>query len=119
MKNVSQYDRLTVVELRHELVLVTERLVENYNDLGARVSDYHKEYLQDYATAAESSVSGKNRVAQYANMEAAWKIIQIRATLNGLVLCRDLLVFILLSKQPGAVPFPSIATEDSEGVATI
>jgi hypothetical protein len=52
-------------------------------------------------------------------MEAAWKIIQIRATINGLVLCRDLIVFILLSREPGVLPFPSIATEDSEGVATI
>lgn len=119
MRNVNTYDTLTVDELRHELVSVTEALVANYNDLGARVSDYHKDYLQDYAQAAESSVSGKNRVAQYANMDAAWKIIQIRATLNGLVLCRDLIVFILLSREPGAVPFPSIATEDSEGVATI
>lgn len=119
MRNVSTYDQLTVDELRRELVEVTEALVANYNDLGARVSDYHREFLQDYATAAESSVSGKNRVAQYANADAAWKIIQIRATLNGLVLCRDLIVFILLSREPGAVPFPSIADEDSEGVAAI
>lgn len=119
MRNVSTYDRLTKVELRHELVLVTESLVTNYNDLGARVSDYHRDYLMDYAHAAESSVAAKNRVAQHANLEAASKIIQIRATINGLVLCRDLLVFMLLSREPGVLPFPSIATEDSEGVATI
>lgn len=108
-----------MVELRRELVLVTDGLVDQYNDLGARVSDYHRDYLMDYAQAAESSVSGKNRVAQHANLEAATRIIQIRATINGLTLCRDLLVFIMLSKEPGRVPFPAIAEEDSEGVATI
>lgn len=119
MRNVATYDTLTTPELRSELVEVTSRLVSEYNDLGARVSDYHRDYLMDYAHAAESSVSGKNRVAQHANSEAAVKIIQLRATLNGLTLCRDLLVFIMLSRQPGALPFPSIAEEDSEGVATI
>jgi hypothetical protein len=119
MRNVASYDTLDDQELRHELVLVTERIVAEYNDLGARVSDYHRDYLMDYAQAAESSVAGKNRVAQHANMEAASRIIQIRAMINGLILCRDLLTFILISKEPGTVPFPSIAQEDSEGVAVI
>jgi hypothetical protein len=119
MRNVSEYDKLTMDELRHELVLATDMLVAQYNDLGARVSDYHRDYLMDYAHTPESSVAAKNRVAQHANMEAATKIIQVRATINGLTLCRDLLVFIMLSKEPGKLPFPTIAEEDSEGVATI
>ena len=90
-----------------------------YNDLGARVSDYHRDYLMDYAHAAESSVAGKNRVAQHANLEAGATIVQRRAIINGLTLCRDLLVFLILSREPGVLPFPSIANEDSDGVPTV
>jgi hypothetical protein len=119
MRNVATYDTLTITELRTELVEVTSRLVAEYNDLGARVSDYHRDYLMDYAQAAESSVSGKNRVAQHANLDAGARIVQSRATINGLVLCRDLLVFLVLSREPGILPFPSIANEDSDGVPTV
>lgn len=119
MRNVTTYATLTMDELRAELVEVTSRLVAEYNDLGARVSDYHRDYLMDYAHAAESSVAGKNRVAQHANVEAGAHIIQCRSTINGLVLCRDLLVFMVLSREPGVLPFPSIANEDGDGVPTV
>lgn len=119
MRNVTTYDKLSTPELRTELVEVTSRLVAEYNDLGARVADYHRDYLTDYAQAAESSVAGKNRVAQHANLEAGARIVESRATINGLILCRDLLVFLALSREPGTLPFPSIANEDGDGVPTI
>jgi hypothetical protein len=119
VRNVATYDTLSTPELRTELVEVTSRLVAEYNDLGARVSDYHRDYLMDYAHAAESSVSGKNRVAQHANLDAGAKIVQLRATINGLTLCRDLITFLIISRQPGALPFPSIANEDGDGVPTV
>jgi hypothetical protein len=119
MRNVATYDTLSTPELRSELVEVTSRLIAEYNDLGARVSDYHRDYLMDYAQAAESSVAGKNRVAQHANLDAGAQIVQRRATINGLTLCRDLITFLILSREPGKLPFATIANEDSDGVPTV
>lgn len=119
MRNVSTYDRLTESELRSELVVVTSAVAAAYEDLGTRLSDYHRDYLMDYAQSASQSVSGKNREAQHNNMEAGSIIIQHRAKINSLILCRDLLVFMALSRTPGNLPYPTVATEDNEGLPTV
>lgn len=119
MRNVSTYDKLTNEELRAELVVVTSAVAAAYEDIGTRLSDYHRDYLMDYAQSASSSVAGKNREAQHNNMQAGGEIIHERAKINSLILCRDLLVFLSLSRQPGTVPYPAVAIEDSEGLPTV
>lgn len=119
MRNVSTYDKLTIEELRSELVVVTSAVAAAYEDLGTRLSDYHRDYLMDYAQSASQSVSGKNREAQHNNMQAGSVIITDRAKINSLILCRDLLVFMILSREPGMLPFPTIATEDNEGLPVV
>lgn len=116
MRNVTTYNTLTDEELRDELVAVTSACAGAYEDLGTRLADYHRDYLEDYARSASGSVSGKNREAQHANLEAGSRIIEKRAVVNSLILCRDLLTFLLLSKQPGVLPFPNVASEDGEGL---
>lgn len=119
MRNVSTYDKLTLEELRTELVLVTSALAAAYEDLGAQLSDYHSDYLVAYAHSASSSVSGKNREAQHQYLNAGARIIQERSKINSLVLCRDLLIFMVTSRQPGATPFPQVAMMDDDGLAVV
>lgn len=116
MRNVSTYNTLTEQELRDELVAVTSATAAAYEDLGTRLADYHRDYLADYAHSASQSVSGKNREAQHNNLEAGSHIIEKRAVVNSLILCRDLLTFLLLSRSPGVLPFPNVANEDGEGL---
>lgn len=119
MRNVSSYDRLNVEELREELVVVTSVLAGEYEQLGMQLADYHREYLTDYARSPGSSATAKNREAQYANMEAGTLIMHGRAKINSLTLCRDLLVYLLLSKEPGATPYPGIARMDDDGLSVV
>jgi hypothetical protein len=119
MRHVSEYDKLTIPEARQELVAITASLTTQYELLGRDLAEYHKEYLADYAQSAAGSVSGKNREAQFINREAADLIINLRANINSLVLARDLLVFLLLSHEPGAVPFPAVARLDDEDLPTV
>lgn len=119
MRNVNEYDKLTLEELRTELVVVTSALAAAYEDLGAMISDYHRDYLMSYAHSASSSVAGKNREAQHQHMEVGARIIQERSKINSLVLCRDLLIFMVTSRQPGATPFPAIAREDDDGLTVV
>lgn len=116
MRNVNTYHKLSREEQREELVTVTSAISALYEDLGVLLSDYHRDYLMDYARSAAGSVSGKNREAQHANFEKGSEIIQLRATINGLILCRDLLTFLLLSREPTLLPFPAVAAEDNEGL---
>lgn len=106
-------------ELRAELVTVTSATAAAYEDLGGMLAAYHRDYLMEYAHSASTSVSGKNREAQHNNMEEGSKIIGERAKINSLMLCRDLLIFMVTSKIPGAAPFPGIAPEDGEGLPTV
>lgn len=119
MRNVSTYNKLTIEELRTELVTVTSAVAAAYEDLGSRLSEYHRDYLQSYAQSASSSVSGKNREAQHNNLEDGSTIINERAKINSLMLCRDLLIFMVTSRIPGAAPFPGVAVEDGEGLPTV
>ena len=119
MRNVTTYDSLTKEELRSELVIVTSAVAAAYEDLGQHLSDHHRDFLEDYARSPASSVAGKNREAQYANQEAQIWIIQARAKINSLTLCRDLLIFLLLSKEPGILPFPGVAMQDADGMAMV
>ncbi len=119
MRNVSTYDSLTLEDLRTELVTVTSALAAAYEDLGAMISDYHRDYLMAYAQSASSSVSGKNREAQHQFQDDGAKIIQERSKINSLVLCRDLLIFMVTSRIPGATPFPLVARDDDDGLMVI
>jgi hypothetical protein len=119
MRNVTTYNQLTEEEQREELVAVTSTLAAEYEHLGILLSDHQRDYLRDYATSPGNSVAAKNREAQYNNMELATEIFQMRAKINSLTLCRDLLTFLLISRLPGATPFPSVAAMDEEGLATV
>lgn len=119
MRNVSTYDKLTIEELREELVLVTSALAAAMEDLGSYLSDYHRDYLMAYAQSASSSVSGKNREAQHQYQDDGARIIQERSKINSLVLCRDLLIFMVTSTKPGAMPFPEVARMDDDGLAVV
>lgn len=112
MRPVSSYTTLSPLELESELVTVTSVLTAEYQSLGAALSDYHRDFLNDYAQSVAGNVSGKNREAQYANMEAGSEILLQRAKIDSLILCRDLLVFLFLSQAPNSVPFPNIALDD-------
>ncbi len=119
MRNVTTYNTLTLQEQREELVAITSALAAEYEHLGIALSDHQRDYLRDYAVSPGNSVAAKNREAQYANMELATEIFHMRAKINSLIICRDLLVFLLLSKQPDAIPFPDVAAMDAEGLATV
>jgi len=119
VRNVNSYDKLTLDQLREELVVVTSALAASHEDLGGRLSHYHRDYLVAYAHSASSSVAGKNREAQYQYLEDGAQIIQERAKINSLVLCRDLLIFMVTSRLPGNVPFPTISQEDADGLAVV
>lgn len=119
MRKVSTYDKLTPDELREELVVVTGALAAAMEDLGEYLSNYHRDYLLSYAQSASSSVSGKNREAQYNNMEDGSRVIVERSKVNSLVLCRDLLTFMATSRLPGAMPFPAVAAEDDDGLVIV
>lgn len=119
MRNVSTYDTLTIEELRSELVEVTSVVAAAYEDLGGMLAEYHRDYLVQYAHSASSSVSGKNREAQYNNMEEGSNIINERSKISSLMLCRDLLVFMVTSRIPGSAPFPLVAVEDGEGLPVV
>lgn len=117
MRNVSTYGRLERDELEAELVEVTGALAAEYISIGSDLADQHRDFLQDYVRSAGSSVAAKNREAQYNSMEITQQIIHSRAKINSLTLCRDLLVFLMLSRKPGEVPFPAVAAFDEEGMA--
>ena len=112
MRNVSTYTSSTDAELREELVLVTSALTAEYETLGVYLSDYHRDYLRDYAQSPGNSATAKNREAQYANMEMGAETILIRSRINSLILARDLLVFLLISRKPSPVPFPDTLDDD-------
>jgi hypothetical protein len=104
MRNVSTYSNLTMDELKEELVTVSAVLSAEYESLGMALADYHRDFLNDYASAPESSAAAKNRVAAYANQVAGSEIITVRARINALVLCRDLLVFLAGGQAPPTPP---------------
>jgi len=117
MRNVTSYDTLTPDQLREELVSVTAVLTAEYESLGMNLSDYHRDYLTDYAQSPAGSVTGKNREAAYANMEMGREILFQRARVNSLTLARDLLVFLLISREPG--PVPMSAQMDDDGLPVV
>lgn len=117
MRNVSTYGKLERDELQAELVEVTGALAEEYSSIGSDLADQHRDFLQDYVRSPGSSVAAKNREAQYNSMDITQQIIHSRAKINSLTLCRDLLVFLLISREPGAIPFPNVAAFDEEGMA--
>lgn len=116
MRNVTTYNKLTTEEMRDELVVVTSALAAEYEQLGVMLADQHRDFLEDYARSPGGSVAAKNRDAQYANQEVTKQIIIARAKVNSFTLCRDLLVFLLLSNEPGTVPFPVVADFDDDGL---
>ncbi len=118
MRTVNEYGSLTNDELREELVQITATLALEYKDMGAMLADQHRDFLNDYIRSPGGSVAAKNRDAQYNSMDVTSQIIGKRAVINGLVLCRDLITFLLLSKEPGAIPFPTIASFDEDGLAS-
>lgn len=113
MRSVTSYKDLTLPELIEELGNVTSTLSAAYEDLAVSTAAYHREYLMEYARAAESSVAGKNRVAQHALLDMGSEILEKRGIIDSLTLCRDLLVFNLIGRQPGKVPFKDVASEDN------
>jgi hypothetical protein len=72
------------------------------------MADHQQDYLQAYSTSPGSSVAAKNRDAEYYTTDLSRQIMERRAQINSLVLVRDLIVFILLERQPGPVPFPDL-----------
>jgi hypothetical protein len=119
MRNVESYNKLTEDEQIEELVSITSSIAAEYQHLAIALADHQRDYLRVYATSPGNSVAAKNREAQYANMELATEIFHMRAKINSLVLCRDLLTFLLISRLPGATPFPAVAAMDEEGLATV
>ena len=118
MRNVTEYPNLTDEQLKVELTEITSVLSTQYTDLGTMMANQHRDFLHDYIASPGGSVAAKNREAQYNNMETTVEIINTRSAINSLILCRDLLAFFLTGQVPGSVPFPQIATYDSEGLAS-
>jgi hypothetical protein len=119
LRNVLTYGKLTKDELREELVELTSRLSATYSDLAGQLQDQQRDYLSTYARSPGNSVAAKNREAQYYCEDLTRQIIGTRATINALVLARDLIVFLFLSKAPDIVPFPEIASFDADGMVTV
>jgi hypothetical protein len=119
MRSVSEYGKITNEQLREELVLVMSALASEYDVLGAAMADHQQDYITTYVRSPGNSVAAKSREAQYNCMDQTRSIIESRAKINSLTLCRDLIVFLLLSEQPGHLPFPQLADFDETGMVTI
>jgi hypothetical protein len=63
-------------------------------------SEQHREFLKSYIQSAGGNVSAKNRDAEYQTKDLMVDIIATRALINKLTTDRDLIVFLLLSRQP-------------------
>ena len=116
--NVSQYHTVPRSELVGELCTITSAICAEYTDLATTISDHQQDYLQAYSTSPGSSVAAKNREAQYYTTDLTRQILERRAKINSLMLCRDLITFILLERVPGTVPFPELATFDNDSCTT-
>jgi hypothetical protein len=119
VRNITEYSKLSVDELRDELVQITAALINEYSALGAALGDHQHDYLDYYIQSPGGSVAAKNREAQYNCTEISRDILNHRANINSLTLCRDLLSFLSLPSRLGNVPFPDLATMDPDGLATV
>jgi hypothetical protein len=82
------------------------------------MADHQQDYLQAYSTSPGSSVAAKNREAQYYTTDLTRQILERRAKINSLLLCRDLITFILLERAPGSLPFPELGHLDTDACTT-
>lgn len=118
MQTTTTYGTLSPTELRDELVIVTAALAAEWTELGAICADQHADYLSAYARSPGASVAAKNREAEYNTVDQIRDIMNAQARMNNLTIRRDLLVFLLMAKAPGVVPFQP-AHFDSDWLATV
>jgi hypothetical protein len=116
---IHELGQATRDDLRAELIQVTTALDGKYSELSITMQDHQREYLKAYVQEPATSVAAKNRAAQYWCEDLTRQIIQQRASINSIVLKRDLIVFLLIDDKPNVVPFPELVTLDSEGLGTI
>lgn len=106
MQNVTTYGTLTNEQLRDELVLVSAALASEHRELGSLCADQHADYLSAYARSPGSSVAAKNREAEFNCVDQTRDIMHSQAKMNALTVARDLIIFLLLSRQPSLSPYP-------------
>jgi hypothetical protein len=120
MRNITEYSKLTVAELRDELVQITAALINEYSSLGAALADHQHDYLDYYVQSPGGSVAAKNREAQYNTTDIARDILTHRANINSLTLCRDLLWGLAVPQTPWPkIPFPDLASTDADGLSLV
>lgn len=118
MQPMTTYGTLTPDQLREELILTSAALATEWTELGALCADQHSDYLSAYARSPGSSVAAKNREAEYNCVDQTRDILNSQARMNSLTIRRDLIVFFLMSRQPGKLPFDS-PSFDPEWLATV
>ena len=118
MQPMTTYGKLTNDDLREELILVSAALATEWTELGAVCADQHSDYLSAYARSPGSSVAAKNREAEFNCADQTREIMNSQARMNNLTVRRDLIVFLLMSRAPGALPFQA-AHFDTDWLATI
>jgi hypothetical protein len=118
VRNVAEYGSLGIGELRAELIQITGAIASKYESLGAALADQQQDYITAYVQSPGNSVAAKNREAEWNTQVQIRDIIESRATINSLTLCRDLLVFLLWGTRPDSLPFPQIVGMDEAGMAS-
>jgi hypothetical protein len=109
----SQYGKMSDLQLRDQLVLVSHHLSYLHSELGFQSKEQHKAFLTEYIKSPGGSVAAKNREAEYNTREYTAEVISIRAQINDLTTNRDLIVFLLLARQPTTLTEypPAVVTE--------
>jgi hypothetical protein len=119
MHSTTTYGNLTEEELRFELVELTSVLSSAYGELSILLQDQQRDYLQAYSRSPGSSVAAKNREAQYFTEELTRQVFDKRAYINGIVLKRELSMFLLSGAKVNEVPFPTIGNLDNDSLAVV
>lgn len=119
MNDPREYGKLSVTDLRAELVIISANLGHLHSELGYLSSEQHRQFLTEYIKSPGGSVSAKNREAEYNSREVTAEVISIRAQINEATTSRDLIVFLLLSNQPTQLSQYPPAVFDSDGLLNV
>jgi hypothetical protein len=95
MHPATAYGRLSRTELIDELFEVVNTLAAKIKELGALQQDYNNEYYPTYFRAPGNSVAAKEKEAEYNSLPMLNDMALIRADIEVLTTCRDLLYFVI------------------------
>lgn len=100
MEQITNYGKLSAPQLRDELVSVVATLQSRVRELGGLQADINRVWYPAYAREPASSVSAKERAAEYACLDLINDKQEIEADVHALTVARDLIVTILPYANP-------------------